>query len=339
MTKRNKSVFFTLFLMIGLCFGAWYFHSYLISRPQSALTNISFSPKWVNQPQFAGIFVAINKGIYKKHGLNVSVKEFSGNSSVINDLENGVSQFGLMSANELLTKVAQGKAIKGIAAFYQFTPFILVSLKQLNITSPTELRGKTLGIKGGKGAEGESIYAILLKAVNLAPEDVKFAYLPFGTSEYEDLIAEKADIIGLYRTDQLYYFEKNNTGYNVLFPEQYGAAIYNDVLVSKSDYLEANPDIAKSFVKATREGWEYALSHEDEALAITANYVTNQTYIDPGQSKYIFDKSRSLIDTGATKIGSMSLDSWKEYAKSLQYIGVLPEVFDVKAAITTDFLP
>lgn len=303
------------------------------------ITQVTVSPKWVNQAQFAGIFVAKDKEIYEKNGLEVLIDPFESGDSVLTDLKNGTSQFGLMSANEFLSHFSKGEPIKAIAAFYQVSPYIVASFKKDDITSPVQFKGKRLAVKGGNGAEALTVFDLLLSSAGLNSDDIESVYLPLGQSEYEDLVQDKADVVGFYRT-RLYQFDKDGASYNVIYPEQYGAALYNDVLIVTDEFLDEHPDTVRSFVKATVDGWNYAYDHQEEAVAITLRYVTEESYKDIEYEKYILSSSESLMRPDPkSKIGAMEFERWEKFYEALSSRNFLQSKFDVRDSFTTDFLP
>lgn len=333
------TVIISFVIVLVLCFFGWRMFN---SRQQIAIDrqSVVFSPKWVNQAQFAGIFIADHKGFYQKRGLTVTIKEFIEKSSPLEDVVSGTSQLSLLSANEFLQALDEGQELVAVAAFYQLSPFVVVSLAQQGITSPFDFKGRILGTKGGPGAETDSVYALLFKASGLTEQDATFKYMPFGTSEYEDLLSEKADAIGVYRTDQMYFFKKNSVPVNLIFPEQYGSAIYDDVLVTTPQYLQDHPLVVKNFLTATVDGWRYAFNNPEDAVDITMKYVTHPVYKDPIYEKFILDQSRPLIMPDIkTKIGYMNHESWSKYVDNLLSLGVIANQVDIKKFFTNEYLP
>src|SRR4051812_48144517 len=71
---------------------------------------------WLNNPQFAGFYVAKEKGFYRDAGLNVTFKEYKEGVAQIDDLENWKIDFGVSTPVEILPAIQSGKHIKAIAA-------------------------------------------------------------------------------------------------------------------------------------------------------------------------------------------------------------------------------
>lgn len=259
--------------------------------------NISVGLKWKHQAQFAGMYVADTKGFYKKLGLNVDFREFDVNTSQLDDLMSQKSDIALISAEEFLLAINEGQDIKAIASIYQTSPYVIATLADSGIKTPADFVGKVLGVKGGK-LEEKLFYLLLLKEFGIPLENVTIKELGFDKKEVDDLLDGDADVVGLYRTDQLYYFNQKNIDYNLIYPENFGININNDILVAKSKFIDTNPDIIKNFLTATAKGWEYAAQNQDEAIIITMKYVTDDNYRNEDYERYILSNSLPLIKPG-----------------------------------------
>lgn len=299
-------------------------------------TNLTVSLKWVPQAQFAGMYVAKDEGFYEDRNLTVFFDEFEPSKSIFDKVISGESDFGLVNGTEYILRYGEDPSIQAIAAFYQYSPYVVAGLKGTNITSPAELRGKTIGLKGATN-EARSVFAVLLGSANIGDDEVTFVSLPFGPSERDDLVEDKADVVGFYRT-RLYQFEKDAVSYNAIYPERYGAAPYNDVLIARKDFLEANPKIARNFIKATVKGWKHAFNNKGDAIATTLRYVEDDEYRDIEYEQYILDVTEDLMRPDAsTVIGIMDEKRWQESYDSLKNrIDFTP--FTVTDAFTNEFV-
>ena len=115
------------------------------------IENVILKLKWLNQAQFAGNYVAIEKGFFKQEGFNVKLKSFSFASTPVDDVSSGKATFGIAGAAEVLLARAKGIPVKAIAVIYKINPAVAFSLKTSGITKPQDFIGKTVGIEGGLG--------------------------------------------------------------------------------------------------------------------------------------------------------------------------------------------
>lgn len=328
--------FFVLVLVLGMFGGVYFTYAYNFFRPFS---KVIVGPKWVHQAQFAGMYSAQERNMYAYQGLDVSFKEFDFETNQVDDLLNGSTDFAITSGEEALLAIDQGAPIIAVATIYQTSPYTIVSLKDAQITTPSHFKNKILGVKGGK-IEEKLFYDLLLGIVGLEESDAYIKELGLGDTEYVDLLEGRADTVGIYRTDQLYYFEQNNIDFNLVNPEQYGVNMFNDVIITRLDLVQEDPKLVQHFLKATINGWEFAVENPDKAIDDTLKYVTKQSYQDREYQAFILKNSLPLIKTGSSaKIGRMSHGSWVQLADQLKHRGLLSEDFDVQQAYTLAMLP
>lgn len=332
--KKSSLILIVLIMVCGLILFLELLNKFNVIVPSDLRVGL----KWVNQAQFAGLYSAIEEGFYRQNGLSVSIKEFEPGVDYIDDLLSGKTDFAIISAEEFLINVDEGNKITAIAAIYQVSPYALVSLKDKNINSPADFVGKNLGVKAGK-IEEELIYEILLSSFGIPKSDVNIKNVGFNKYEYQDLIDNDVDVIDLYRTDQLYLFDKSNVKYNVIFPERYGVNIYNDLIVTRNDLIQQNPELVSNFISSTIRGWEYVLNNKEKAIENTLKYVTVDMYKDYDYQLNILNKSIPLIkqDAGG-KIGLMSLDRWKSLYQTMINKKIIKNKINIEEVFTNRFL-
>lgn len=333
---KTKKIF--IFIIIALViFVGFYFLNGKMSRDKS-LVQVVVAPKWLNQAQFAGMFFAQEEGLYRDKGLDVTFKEFGFEATQIEDLMNGVTEFALISAEEFLVFIDEGKPLQALAAIYQQSPYAIVSLKKSEIHSPADLQGKSLGNKSGK-LEEELFYLLLLNTVGLTSDDVTMINLGFERREIDDLKSGEVETVGLYRTDQLYFFNEEDTPYNILIPERFGVNIYNDILIARTDYINKNPEIVRGFVQATIDGWNRALEDREKAIDITMKYVTDDNYKNVEYERFILDNSVPLIKPNKNQvIGWMTFSKWNNLHRNMYERGLVGEDIDIASIFTTEFI-
>ncbi|PCI29868.1 hypothetical protein COB52_02095 [Candidatus Kaiserbacteria bacterium] len=301
--------------------------------------DVQVSLKWVHQAQFAGMYTAKDKGYYFRKGLNVTFKEFDFETLPSDDLISGEADFALMSAEEFLLHISSGEELEAIAAIYQVSPYALISMSDSEIDGPADFVGKVLGSKGGK-IEEELSYLLLLQGFGIPREDVEIKTLGFGQREIDDLMEGSADVVDIYRTDQLYFFNKEEIDYSIILPERYRININNDLIVARKSFIEENPKVVRKFVAETVKGWEYALENIDEAVDITMEYVTSESYLDRDYEKFILVSSAPLIQPNTnSRIGLINTHQMLKLYEHMQRNEFLDREFMVGDFVTSRFLP
>ena len=295
--------------------------------------------KWKAQAQFAGMFFAEESGFYSRNRLKTEFKEYDPKIDRVEEVSSGQSDFAILSAEEYLKAVDGGKNIKAIAAIYQLSPYAIVSSENSKIESPSDFKGKKLGMKGGN-QEQEMFYRLLLSSAGLSEKDAQLVPRDFSTTEVEDLDSGDVDTVGVYRTSELYYFGKNNIPYSIIYPEQFGINIYNDILVTRKSLLDEDPELVKNFLQATVEGWESVVKDNDGGIKATLKFATTDSYKDEEYEKFILTKSIPLIKSNpSTHIGSMTFANWNKLYTQMAELGLVKGNLDIEDLFTNDYLP
>lgn len=305
---------------------------------KSSLEKAVVSLKWLHQAQFAGLYVAKEKGFYADAGLDVKITEWDFTVSQEDELAQGVSDFAVLNPVELLEAIGKGLDFRAVAVIYRDAAYALIASKDSGIETPADFRGKILSNKGGTD-DGKIVFPALLKAFDVGEDEVTYVDSSFDTHEADDIASGSADVSDLYRTDQVYVFQQRGMEYNLILPEKFGFEMYGDVLVTTQKLIDENPDFVKRFVQATIAGWEYAVTNPSEAVDLTMPYVTNEIYKDRDLEVFILGNSIPLIKPeGVERIGGMEFVRWQRLYESMQSVGLLENDFDVTQVFTRKFL-
>lgn len=331
--KRFTKFAILIVLLVGLLFLGWYYAS------GKFLKKIVVGPKWVNQAQYAGLFVAKDRGLYRNNGLNVEIHEFGFETNTIDDLIKGVVDVAYTTPEELLIAIDQGAPLVAVASFYQVSPMTVVSLVGSSVETPADFKGKILGNKGGT-VEEDVLYGLMLKSVGLTEKDATIKKIGFDMKELDDLKLKSADIIDLYRTDQLYFFNREKIKYNLIYPERFGINSFTDIMVVRKDWLKENGSSLKAFLRATIDGWKLAIIDPESAVMTTLKYVTAKDYKDFDYEKFILEQSIPLVKpTTESSIGVMETAKWEKLQTVLMKSGYVRNHKEMGAVFTNDYLP
>jgi NitT/TauT family transport system substrate-binding protein len=82
--------------------------------------------KWVHQAQFAGFYVAQEKGYYADQNLKVNLIPFSFEEPTMEAVVTGKADFGIKSASEIIQAKAEGLPVQAFAVIYQDSPFVII---------------------------------------------------------------------------------------------------------------------------------------------------------------------------------------------------------------------
>lgn len=217
--------------------------------------------RWHHQFQFAGYYAAKEQGFYERAGFDVTIVPGSPQVRPVDEVLAGRAQFAEANSEVLLARL-RGKPLVALAAIFQQSPAVLVTLKKSGITQPQDLIGKRMMSVGGESDAG---FLAMLKAENVSPDQVDL--IP-SSYQIQDLIDGKTDAFNSYLTNEPYFLEERGIGYNIINPRDYGVDFYSDILFTTEAAVTDNPERVLRFKKASLAGWEYALAHPDEIIRL-----------------------------------------------------------------------
>jgi NitT/TauT family transport system substrate-binding protein len=236
-----------------------------------AADKVTLQLKWVTQAQFAGYYVAKDKGFYKAEGLDVTIKPGGPDISPEQVLVGGGADVVVDWMPAALAAREKGVEMVNIAQPFKHSGLELTCRADTGIKTPADLKGRTLGVwfYGNEYPFLNWMGKLGLKTDG-SPGGVKVLKQGFNV---DPLIQKQADCISTMTYNE--YWQVIDAGYKpsqlVVFKyEDEGVATLEDGLYVMQDKLKdpAFVDKMARFVKASMEGWDYARAHPDEAVKI-----------------------------------------------------------------------
>jgi NitT/TauT family transport system substrate-binding protein len=303
-----------LLIMLALC---------VTARAGDAVT---VRLKWFNQAQFAGFYMAQEKGLYRAAGLDVSVQPGGPDFPAIQMVAGGNEQFGVTGADQILIARSKGVPVVALAVIYRRSPFVLFSLAKSGIKTPTDYVGKKVGVK--IGGNEELVYrAVLAKAgvdsAKLVETPVKFDLTP--------LLSGDIDVWPGYLINEVLAAQEKGFDVNIVNPADYGVDLYADTLFTTETMLRDKPEVVKKFVAATLQGWSEAIAAPEEAAKITVRYGDKLSY---GHELAMLKASIPLLKPDDGPLGSMDESKWRAMQKLLVDGGFQKKPTNVAEAFT-----
>jgi NitT/TauT family transport system substrate-binding protein len=314
--KRMLKIFFFSALFILTAFHAG-------SGEEKRLIPVSFIPQWVPQAQFAGYYVAYEKGIYKKYGLDVAIINGGPHHKPSDFLESRRADFATFWLATGIQRRARGIPYVNIAQIIQKSALMLVAKKSSGIVRPEDINNKRVGLWG-------EIFQIqplaFFKKYNLhvkvVPQSLSVNLFLRG---------------GVDVTSAMWYNEYHtilNSGYNpeeltTFFFRDYGLNFPEDGIYMLEERFKKNPSIAYAFAKASMEGWAYAFDHPDEALDIILKYM-EESYIPANRmhQRWMLSRMRDLILVNEKEgcVGRLNAKDYYRVARILKESGIINRI-------------
>ncbi|MFZ5374833.1 MAG: ABC transporter substrate-binding protein [Campylobacterota bacterium] len=282
---------------------------------QKPLERVSVQLQWADQFQFAGYYVAKEKGFYAEAGLDVAIRPFDPKKLAIDEVMAGRSEYGI-GRSSLLVDRMRGKPVVALAAIFQSSPFVLLSAKSANIRSPRDLIGKRIMMT--QDFQDTIAIRAMVNSQGMRMEELKFiehSYNPL------DIANGKADVMACYISNEPFTLREKGIETNALNPEQYGFDFYSDILFTAERELQAHPERVRAFVTATLKGWQYAFDHiEETATLIKTRYNgQNKSYASLVYEGQIL---KELAYRGNQPLGAMNLEKFRRISDIYKVMGI-----------------
>lgn len=268
-------------------------NSFVLSSNELRKTSIQFM--WLDQFEFAGFYMAKEKGFYKELNLDVEFKKFDSQINLVDEVINGNSDFALNSSSLLIDK-SKGKDIVILGAIFQSSPFVLLSLKQSNINSLDEIKNKRIMISNNQ--EKFITLQSMLKSQGLDTQKLNFIPHSFNV---DDLINKKADLMSAYITNEPFILKEKGFESKIFYPKDYGFDFYENIIFTSENFIKNNPKLVKDFYDATIKGWHYAFDNIQESVRIIHKKYNPQNksldsliYEANELKKLAFDKNKEI---------------------------------------------
>jgi len=228
------------------------------------LKQITLQASWFEQFQFAGYYMAKEKGFYNEVGLALAIKPFriEIQNNIAQSVTDGRVDFAVGKEN-LILEQAQHKKIIALYALFQSSPLALFSTKKSHINTFKDFLGKRI-MTTQTDAQQVSLKS-MLSSHHVQESDL--TYLPH-THGIKDLINNKTDLISGYISKTPHDLEALGVPFNTFSPQDYGFDLYSDFLYTSQNFMAHNQLQVEAFRAASLKGWQYAFDNIDEAVDI-----------------------------------------------------------------------
>ncbi|MBW9111073.1 ABC transporter substrate-binding protein [Microbacterium ureisolvens] len=285
------------------------------------LTSIKLQLQWLPQAQFAGYYVAQEKGYFEEEGFDDVEIIPSGGDIVPQDaLVAGDVDFAIAWVPKVLgTLEATGVELTDIAQVFQKSGTLQVSWAGDGITEVADFEGKRIG-SWGFGNEWEIFAA--MAAEDLDATTVSITTQDFSMNALLDRDVDAAQAMTYNEWAQILEVVNPATGelyqpedFDVISYEDTEGAMLQDAIWADTQRLEDDPayaDAAVRFLKAVTKGWIFARDNPEEAASIVYDIASNAEAafpVGPVHQQWMMNEVNKLIWTGAD-FGLVDAAAW-----------------------------
>ncbi len=294
-----------------------------ISIAQPKLKKATFIPHWIPQAQFVGYFMAYEKGIYKKYGIDLEILTGGPKNPSSIYMENGKVDFACLWLTNAIQMREKGIKVVNISQIINKSALMLVAKKSSGIHKIEDMNGKKVGIWGGDFRIQPMAF---FKNYNLKVKPI------VQGSSLNLFLMDGVDV-----TSAMWYNEYHsivNAGLNAdelttFFFADYGLNFPEEGIYCLESTFKNDPELCSNFVKATFEGWNYAFANKDEAVQTVIRYMKKEKFpVNIAHETWMLNRMKDLIfpEKGMKNFGALSEKDYKFVAEKLMENNLIKKI-------------
>ncbi|WP_374319759.1 ABC transporter substrate-binding protein [Aquabacterium sp.] len=298
----------------------------LLSVGAQAAEKVTVQLKWVPQAQFAGYYVAQAKGYYKAEGLDVTIKPGGPDISPVQVIAGKSADVIVNWMPDALAAREAGVPLVNIAQVFDKSGLMLTCKKSAGVSSPKDLKGKTLGVWYGGN---EYPFLNWMSKLKLKPDtDIKILKQGFNV---DPLLQNQAACISTMIYNE--YWQVIDAGVKpadltTFFYEKEGVASLEDGLYVLESNLKDKAFVAKmaKFLKASFKGWNDAVKNPAEAAKIVVSNDASGSATVEVQKRQMENVAKLISNANTPKIGYLDPAAYERTVKVLLAGGSSPVI-------------
>ncbi len=295
------------------------------------ITPIRLPVGYIPNVQFAPFYVAIEKGYYQQAGLDVKL-DYSFETDGVSLVGANQLQFAVVSGEQVLLARAQGVPVVYVMGWWQDYPVAVAALKSSNITQPTDLKGKKIGLPGLYGASYVGLRA-LLNAAGLSESDVTLDSI--GFNQVEALVTGRDQAVVIYANNEAVQLQARGYDIDLIRVADHVHLASNGLLTNEKTIAE-NPELVRKMVQATMRGVADTVANPDETYEICKKYIEGLAQSEDDIQKQIL--LASLAFWNIDQPGFSKPEAWDNMQQVLTGMGLVTDALDVSKAYSNEFV-
>lgn len=229
-----------------------------------AATDVSLMLNWYPYGEHAGFYHGVAKGIFAKHGINLTIQPGQGSTKTVQAVGANQVMFGWADTPAVLANIDKGVKAKSLGVFLQTTPSSVQLFEEKGVRTPADLKGRTIAVSAGDAPT--TMFPTYLQRAGLAEGDVKTQNLDAAGKISAVLSGQVDGLIGFAHDQGPIIAARSGKAMTYLRYSDVGLSYYSNGLITNPDTISGKPDLVKAMVAATSEAFADAAENIDEAV-------------------------------------------------------------------------
>jgi NitT/TauT family transport system substrate-binding protein len=302
----------------------------LFASGVAAQDKVTFLTSWYAQAEHGGFYQALATGLYKKHGLDVSIRMGGPQVNGMQLMMAGQADMHMGYDFQVLKSLESGLTPVTVATSFQHDLQGLMTHE--DVKSLADLKGKTILVAT---AGRSSWWPWMRQKYGYTEEQVR----PY-TFNLQPFFADKNTAQQAYLSSEPLQAQKAGVKANFFLFARDGFPPYGTTIVATQRMVKEKPAVVQRFVRASMEGWKSYMADPAPANALIKKDNPNQTeeQLGYGLSKLKGEQLISGGDAAKMGIGIMTEERWKKTYDYMVSAALLKADVDYKQAFTTQFV-
>jgi NitT/TauT family transport system substrate-binding protein len=292
--------------------------------------NVAMPLGWLANAQYAGDFVALDKGYFKERGIELKIEPGGPSIDPVSLTASGSSTIGnVASIAAMFLARSNGLPVKAFAAALQRHPFAFITLDK-SISSPKDFIGKRIGIQ----ATARPLINAIIAKYQLPREQVQVQVIGSDTTP---LKTGQVDVITGWVIDAPQMAAVGPDARALLLWDL-GIRLYAYTYFTTDEVLRTRGDMLADFLGASAQGWAWAADHPEESVDIVLKYARD---LKRDLEIATWKRETPFLWSDKTKEhgwGWMEAQVWDDAIKVYADLGLLKTPVTSKDTMTQDVL-
>ena len=286
--------------------------------------------------EITNLLVEEDKGFFKSKGIEMAIIPGAGGADAIRNLLSGQADVAFTDPASFFTAIDKGEKLRAIYDIYPQNIFNLVSLKSRNITKPSDLKGKRIGVYSLASGTRQNLQ-ILLHQAGLTEADVTIVVT--GLLNFLPLMQGQVDATAATDTGLLVGKQKGLGDVNVMEVKNY-VNISSDFFVVREETYQQKKDVLKRFLQAYQDSAEWMMRSPQEAAKLAVKFALDGQNETANLEVIKLRNATSVSPVTQQKgLGAFDMNVIQKGANAYKAFGLIQRDIKVADVISQDLLP
>ena len=233
-----------------------------LPRAAQAQSAVSLQLSWLHSTQFAGSYIAQDRGFWQDAGLDVSLVQGGPNAPVEPPVVSGTALVGISAADYTAAAVEQGAPFKILGVAMQKNPFAITSLTENPVNVPKDLEGKRIGMALANTPVLQALCTL---------NDVDIDAITIVPTQYspQPLVAGEVDCLLSWETDLPVAMTIQGVDNTTMLMADHGYSVHSQTYIATEDSLANRRDEIVALMSGEVRGWEAYREDTEAATDLT----------------------------------------------------------------------